>query len=370
VIRLSNIVSAPLVAFLLLFLPAVAAAVCANRFADWISGPVNHLISPMLVSVAKLPSLPAALLGGDYGLVAMFPFLAIYAFPTIVAFAVILAVYRSSGLIEHISRALHPWLRPFGIGAKDLVRVVMGFGCNVPAVVSSRACHSCSRGACISAISFGAACSYQLPATLAVFAAAGMSYLGVIYIALLGLTTLIYLRFTTSKALRQANAMRTISQPSNLSSPSWSFVGRELVDNVKQFVMMSFPVFVVICFTAAFLDWLGVLEKFGNLISPLMALFNLPGDAGMAVVLGSIRKDGIAVGLLDSEGGVLKVALESPAQVLTAVYLSGVLLPCIVTLFTIAKEMRWKFAVRMCARQMVWAMAFSIVIAWLTPVFL
>ena len=57
-----------------------------------------------------------------------------------------------------------------------------------------------------------------------------------------------------------------------------------------------------------------------------MALFRLPGEAATAVVLGSIRKDGLAIGLLDADWNSLKVALESPAQVLTAVYLAGVLL--------------------------------------------
>lgn len=361
--------ASPVAALVLLFLPAVTAMLCANRFADWLYEPLKELITPLLQSISELPSLFASLLGGDYGLVAMFPFLIIYALPTIIAFSIIIAVYRSTGLIEHISRSLHPYLRVFGIGAKDLVRVVMGFGCNVPAIVASRACHSCSRGACVSAISFGSACSYQLPATLAVFAAAGIAYMGIVYLILLGLTTLIYLRVTTPKALRLANAQMKLAKVEKLRSPSYASVKEDLLDNLKQFGVMSIPIFVIICFTAAFLEWLGVLQKFGNLLSPVMSLFNLPGDAAMAVVLGSVRKDGIAVGLLDSDWSGMKVAIESPAQVLTAVYLAGVLLPCIVTLFTIAREMQWKFAIRLCARQMAWASGFSILIAWLAPVF-
>jgi len=160
-----------------------------------------------------------------------------------------------------------------------------------------------------------------------------------------------------------------LAKVEKLRPPSYASVKEDLLDNLKQFGVMSIPIFVIICFTAAFLEWLGVLQKFGNLLSPVMSLFNLPGDAAMAVVLGSVRKDGIAVGLLDSDWSGMKVAIESPAQVLTAVYLAGVLLPCIVTLFTIAREMQWKFAIRLCARQMAWASGFSILIAWLAPVF-
>ncbi len=72
----------------------------------------------------------------------------------------------------------------------------MGFGCNVPAVISTGACSSCSRGTAISAIAFGAACSYQLPATLAVLAAASKTFglnlflLPFLFLSYLLLTTL------------------------------------------------------------------------------------------------------------------------------------------------------------------------------------
>jgi ferrous iron transport protein B len=366
---LEKIVSNPLAALALLFLPAGLAVVNANRFADWLYEPLGTLLEPLLARIAAWPSLPAALFGGDYGLVAMFPFLILYAAPTILVFSAILAIYKSSGLIDRLSVALHPWLRPFGIGGRDLVRVVMGFGCNVPAVIASRACHSCSRGACVSAISFGSACSYQLPATLAVFAAAGMAGMGLVYLVVLAATTLIYLRFTTPKALRLAGNALLLLPADPLHPPSWRGVWREVAVNLKQFVVLAFPVFVAICFAAAALAWTGALDWLAKALTPVMTLFNLPGEAATAVVLGSIRKDGLAIGLLDSDWGALKVALETPAQVLTAVYLAGVLLPCLVTLFTIGKEMRWNFAAKLAGRQMAWAAGFSLLIAWVGELF-
>lgn len=360
----TRIVSNPFVALMLLFLPAAIAVVNANRFADWLYDPIASLLNPVLSTIADWPVWIAALLGGDYGLLAMFPFLLLYALPTIVVFSAILAIYKSSGLIDRLSIALHPWLRPVGIGGRDLVRVVMGFGCNVPAIVATRACHSCSRGACVSAISFGSACSYQLPATLAVFAAAGMAGMGVVYLVVLAVTTLIYLRFTTPKALRMANNRILLPEWDPLHRPDWRGVWREMVGTLHQFVVMAFPIFVAICFVAALLSWWGILDWVAKILTPVMTLFHLPGEAATAVVLGSIRKDGLAIGLLDSDWGTLKVAVETPAQVLTAVYLAGVLLPCLVTLFTIGREMGWKFATRLCTRQMAWAVGFSLVIAW------
>jgi len=360
-----KIVSHPLMASLLLLMPTVIAVTQANRFADWLYGPLTNVITPLQSWIEGGPTFLAAILAGDYGLVSMFPFLLLYALPTILIFSSILAVYKSTGLIDRLSVALHPFLRPFGIGGRDLVRVVMGFGCNVPAVVATRSCASCSRGACVSAISFGSACSYQLPATLAVFAAAGMSGLGIVYIGVLALTTLIYLRFNTSKVLRLANNQLLLPESDPLHALSLRGILREVVENVHQFVIIALPVFAAICFVAASLAYFGVLDTFANLLAPLMALFRLPGEAATSIALGSIRKDGIAIGLLDNDWGTLKLGLEDPAQVLTAVYLAGVLLPCLVTLYTIGREMRWAFAARLCLRQMAWAGGFAIAIAWL-----
>jgi len=353
------------ISLLLLFGPAWIAVTQANGFADRLYEPAGTFLNPLLDWLNRLPQPLAAMLGGDYGVAAMFPFLILYALPTILIFTGLIAIYKSSGLIDRLSYGLHPWLKPFGLGGRDLVRVIMGFGCNVPAVAATRSCSSCSRGACVSAISFGSACSYQLPATLAVFAAAGMVWLSLLYLAILAFTTLIYLRLTTPSQIRQAQNRMLMPELGHLRLPHWGSVVREVFQNLREFVVIAFPIFVGICVVAGFLEWSGALHFLSQFFAPLMAAFNLPPEAMLAVVLGSVRKDGLAIGLLNQEWDALKIPLDTPVQVLTAVYLAGVLLPCLVTVWTVAKEMRVGFAARMVARQAFFAALFSLAIAWL-----
>lgn len=354
---------APL-SLLLLFGPAWIAVTQANALADRFYDSVGVLIGPLLSWLNALPPPLAAVLAGDYGVVAMFPFLLLYALPTILIFTVLIAIYKSTGLIDRLSYGLHPWLKPFGLGGRDLVRVVMGFGCNVPAVVATRSCSSCSRGTCVSAISFGSACSYQLPATLAVFAAAGLVWMGPIYLAVLAVTTLVYLRLTTPKLLRHAQNKMLLPALGNLRRPDWRSVLRESLQSLRDFAVMALPIFIGICVVAGLLQWSGLLAWMTRLLAPVMALFNLPPEAALAVVLGSVRKDGLAIGLLDGGWNSLKVPMHAPLQILTAVYLAGVLLPCLVTLLTVAKEMRPGFALKMVGRQAAFAVLFSLGIAW------
>ena len=183
-------------------MPAFAGVASANALANKFEPHFSAWLDPMLIAIEAWPPLLAPLFAGDYDLAAMEPFLLLYALPTVVLFSLFLSLYKVTGLIDHLSVAIDPWMRGFGLTGRDLVRVVMGFGCNVPAVVHTRSCAGCARGTCVSAILFGAACFYQLPATLAVFAAAGLSWLALPYLVVLLVTTLIYVRVTSPAHLR------------------------------------------------------------------------------------------------------------------------------------------------------------------------
>ncbi|MEO0868241.1 MAG: nucleoside recognition domain-containing protein, partial [Cyanobacteria bacterium J06642_11] len=121
----------------------------------------------------------------------------------------------------------------------------------------------------------------------------------------------------------------------------------------------AIPIFVVITVFASVLDSLGLIELLAGWLNPLMGLFGLPPEAALPVVLASIRKDGL---LLFAEPDAL--VLLTPLQVLTGVYLAGILLPCLFTALTIAREQSVRFAVGLIARQAIAASVFSMLLAW------
>lgn len=346
-------------AIALLLLPAILAVWAANTIGSLIDPLVQGMIQPLVEALSGLPSLPKEILIGRYGIVTMGPLLFVWAVPTIILYALFLGVYKASGLVERITVALHPLLRPFGLSGRDLVRVMMGFGCNVPAVISTRACSSCSRRTCISVIAFGSACSYQFGATLGVFSAANLSYLVVPYLMYLTITTLIYTRLVAPKSARSPQNYLVIERRTFLEVPRWSAIWREAKSTLNQFFINAIPIFLVITVIASVLDWLGALDTVSGLINPFMGLFHLPAEAALPVILASIRKDGL---LLFAEPNTLDVL--SPLQILTGVYLAGVLLPCLVTALTITREQSLNFAVKLVLRQAITASFFSIVLAW------
>ena len=348
-----------LVAIALLLIPAIIAVWGANSFATIVDPVMQGVIASIIEPLSQLPIWLREILIGQYGLVTMGPLLFIWAMPTVVLYALFLGAYKASGLVERITITLDPLLRKFGLSGRDLVRVIMGFGCNVPAVINTRSCSSCSRGTCISAIAFGSACSYQFGATLGVFSAANLTYLVVPYLLYLTATTLIYTRIISSSTAKSTQNALVIEGRAFLEFPRWSVIWREAKSTIQEFLFNAIPIFVIITIIASLLNWLGVIATLANIINPLMGWFNLPPEASLPIVLASIRKDGL---LLFAEPETL--AMLTPLQVLTGVYLAGVLLPCLVTLLTIMQEKSSRFALLLLGKQAIAAIIFSLFLAW------
>jgi Fe2+ transport system protein B len=349
----------PLCGLVLLLVPAVLAVYFANHFADWLDPSIENLSQKVVAWLGSAPELIKDVLVGRYGFFTMGPLLFVWAVPTVLLYSFVVGCYKASGLLDRITVALHPLMRKLGMTGRDLVRVVMGFGCNVPAVINSRCCSSATRNTTISAIAFGSACSYQFGATLAVFAAVSKPFLVVPYLAYLVVTTVIYSRIIAGKTPKSPFLILSMDKPTFLEIPRPKAIWAEARITIIHFFRRAMPIFIVITVIASVLDWMGVINVISKWVHPLMAAFNLPAEASVAVVFSSIRKDAIL--LFTNDAGFAHLR---NGQILTAVYLAGVLLPCLVTALTIAREKSVKFALRLMAIQSFAAIIFSLLLAW------
>ena len=361
---LDHRLAGPATAAVLLVVPALLAVLGANQVAAWLEPLVEAGTTPLAERIVGWPGLLGAVLAGDYGLLTMGPLLFVWAVPTVLVYSVVISVYKASGLADRIGTALHPLLRPVGLHGRDVTRVLMGFGCNVPAIVSTRSCSACTRPTTVGAISFGSACSYQLGATLAVFAAADRGSLVVPYLALLVAATLVYTRLISHPDARSTLNALLIEPRTFLTRPSFTAVGAEARGTVWAFFRTAIPTFFAIAMVASLLDGSGVLDAAGRLLAPAMAVFALPVDAALPTVLAAVRKDGIL--LLAEEG---TVASLSATQLLVATFLAGTVLPCLVTAITIGRELGLRFTGRIVGQQATFAVAVAATVGWTSTAF-
>lgn len=336
-------------------LPVYAAYVLA----EWVQPMADAaLIDPLKASLAWLPEWAAALLTGGYGLLTLGWYSFLWAFPVVAFLSLFTAIAEETGLKDRVTAALDPWLRHIGLHGRDLIPVLSGFGCNVVAVFQTRSCSSCTRRQCVSMIAFGSACSYQIGATLSIFSAAGHPGLFLPCLLALFFVGAIHNRLWHGP-LAQAGAS-PLHERAFLQKPSATQVGWRVRATLRQFLFQAMPVFLLICLVAAALEYAGVLGAASTAFGPLLMPFQLPPEVAPAILFSILRKDGLLT--LNADDGTLLASL-STAQVFVLVWLAGTLTACLVTLWTVKKELGVRTALALAGRQALTSIASALLFA-------
>lgn len=330
----------------------------AYQFSVWLQPLLDeHIITPVKALLDHAPALLQALIAGDYGVITLGLYSFLWAFPVVLLLGFSLALAEESGIKDRITDALDGWMRRIGLNGRDLIPVLSGFGCNVVAVFQSRACSACTRKSCISLITFGSACSYQIGASLSIFGSAGHPWLFLPYILTLALVGALHTRLWNRRSpLPQAPLYqsKTFLQLPDARAVSW-----RLRSVIKQFLMQAMPIFIVICLVAALLQFTGWMNWLARALQPLLQLLHLPAEAAGGIVFSVLRKDGLLI-LNQNEGALLK-SLHA-GQLFVLVYIASTLTACLVTLWTVRKELGWSFALGLAGKQAATSLASAIII--------
>ncbi|MYL29899.1 ferrous iron transporter B [Halobacillus halophilus] len=313
-------------------------------------------LNPVKESLINAPDFIQVVLIGNYGALTLGWYSFLWAFPVVFLIGLSVAVTEETGIQEHITYALNPWLMKIGLSGRDLIPVLTGFGCNVVAVMQSRTCSSCTRASCISLISFGSACSYQIGASLSLFGSAGHPLMFIPYIFLLFIVGAVHTRIWEKRSV----SLAPVPSLPYLQSVTWRGVKFRLMGIMKQFLKQAMPIFIVICIVASLLEFFEVMKAMAALFSPLLTLFSLPAEAAPGVIFSIFRKDGMMV-LNEGEGALLHT-LET-WQVFVVVYLASTLSSCLVTLFFIYKEMGLMHAFKVLGKQMTTSVISTLLLA-------
>ncbi|WP_159462212.1 FeoB small GTPase domain-containing protein [Halobacillus sp. Marseille-P3879] len=340
-------IAGPLLALFLVICMFGVPVFISYSFSNYLQSVSEKLfVEPLNQNLMNLPEFIQELLIGNYGALTLGLYSFIWAFPVVFLVGFSVAITEETGLQEHITHALNPWLMKIGLTGRDLIPVITGFGCNVIAVMQSRSCSSCTRSNCISMISFGSACSYQIGASLSLFGSAGQPLLFLPYIFVLFIVGAIHTRVWEKSSL----PLNTVSSLPYLQPVTWRGTVFRLKGILKQFIAQAMPIFITICLTASVLNYLEIMKGLAYLISPLLTLLSLPADVAPGVIFSIFRKDGMMV-LNEGEGSLLQ-NLEI-WQLFITVYLASTLSSCLVTLFSIYKEMGGTHAFKVLGKQMI-----------------
>ena len=350
----------PMLSLLVLALLWIIPVIAAFRLADWLQpiiddafiGPVTDWLN------ARLSPVATALLTGGYGVLTLGWYSFLWAFPVVLFIGISTVLCEETGLQDRIMRSLDPLMRPFGLSGRDLMPILSGFGCNVVAVHQSRACSGCTRKSCVSMIAFGSACSYQIGATLSVLGAGGHGWLFAPYLALLFVVGLLHTRIWNGT--KSKFELLPVSERAFLHYPKPRALWWRVKAVLRQFLFQAMPIFIIICIVAALLDMTGMLGWLANAVAPALKIFHLPGEVAPAILFSILRKDGLLT--INQGEGTLAASLTT-GQVFTLVWLAGTLTACLVTLWTIRKELGWRTALSLAGKQATSSLAVAAVLS-------
>ena len=279
--------------------------------------------------------------------------------PFVIPFYILLAMIEDSGLLTRIAFMMDSAMHKIGLHGKALIPMILGYGCNVPAIRACRIMETKREWLLATfAITF-APCAARTIVILGFVAA----FLGPIWALSLYAVDVLLIFLLGRIALKVVPGQSTglIMEMHSFKVPSLSVVTKQTWVRTKEIIYIVFPLYIGGSALIQVLYAVGVLQNISNVISPLTVVWlGLPAIAGILLILGFIRKELTllaAVAISVATFGSANISLLfTPAQLVTIALVNLIYIPCLSTVAIIAKDFGWKTAAVMTAANFAVAM--------------
>ena len=275
--------------------------------------------------------------------------------PIIILMFFFLSMLEDSGYIARVAFFMDKMLRRIGLSGRSIVPMLIGFGCTVPAVMSTRTLPSeRDRRMTIILTSF-MSCTAKLP-IYSFFVDAffpGPAWWMITALYLLGIVMGILIAFLFKKSLFRGEAVPFVMELPNYRLPSPKNVLQLLWEKAKDFLQRAFSVIMVATIVVWFLQSFNfsfnlvensqdsILARISSFLVPLMRPIGL-GDWRIvtSLISGFMAKESVVSVmslLFGNEAGI--TATLSTLTVLSILVFSLLYTPCVAAISTIRREL-------------------------------
>ena len=175
--------------------------------------------------------------------------------PIIVTMFFFLSLLEDSGYVARVAFVMDKLLRKIGLSGRSIVPMLIGFGCTVPAVMSTRTIPSSRDRKMTVLLTPFMSCTAKLPIygffVTAFFPRAGWWLITALY--LLGILTAILIAFLFKKTLFKGEAVPFIMELPNYRFPQARNVLQLLWEKAKDFLQRAFSVILIATIVVWFL---------------------------------------------------------------------------------------------------------------------
>ena len=341
-------------------------------FSDYLPGVVEKFFGFLPEPIISL--INDGVLAGVGAVMVFLPILGILYF--------LMSILEDSGYMARAAALWDNFMKVFGLSGASVIPMILGFGCNVPAIYATRAMRSPYQKLITMAVIPWVSCSARLPVYTVFVAAFFQENRTAIILGLYltGIALALLLSALMSRFLYRTEEDEFFIELPSYKLPSWNVVINETWIEVKDFIQKAgtviFAVSVLIWALASLppgVEYAGeksFIGQIGKMIAPLFQPIGIEDwKPVVALISGALAKE-VVVGTLGTlygtgESGLVEVLRTTftPESALAFMVFTLLYTPCVATMAAIRQESgSWKFTLGVLAIDLTtaWVLAFIV----------
>lgn len=295
--------------------------------------------------------------------------------PIVVTLFFFLSILEDSGYIARVAFFMDKLLRKIGLSGKSIVSMLIGFGCTVPAVMSTRTLPSRRDRRMTILLTPFMSCTAKLPIYAFFVSAFFPDKGGIIMTGLyfLGIVVGILVALVFKSTIFKGEAVPFVMELPNYRMPGMKNVAQLLWEKAKDFITKAFTVILLATIVVWFLQSFdfrlnlvtdsseSIMAKISSLIAPIFRPIGL-GDWRIVTsfISGFMAKESVVSTMEILFGGGITAALTKQAAISMLVF-SLLYTPCVAAIAAIKRELGAKWAITVVFFQCAIAWLFSLI---------
>jgi ferrous iron transport protein B len=257
--------------------------------------------------------------------------------PYIVPFFLALSLLEDSGYLARVAFLMDSLMHKIGLHGKGFIPIMLGFGCNVPAILASNIMETERERLICAFVSSLVPCAARSIVIMGVVA----TYLGLGPAAALYLIdfVLIFILGRIAFKTLPGEPVGLIMEMPGYKLPSAKITAQRTWFRLKDFVYEAFPIIMAGNFVVYLANVLGLLSVAGWILSPVTVLWlGLPAATGVVLIFGVLRKEMTLILLASIMGTTNFALILTPAQMFVFAFVVMLYVPCVATIAVLARE--------------------------------
>ncbi len=257
--------------------------------------------------------------------------------PYLAPFLIGLGILEDVGYLPRVAFLMDALMHRLGLHGKAIVPFILGYGCNIPAVMSTRILEEPKDRFLAAALSTMVPCAARLAVVFGLVA----FYLGPALALVIYVFNLFVIAVTgrvLSRFLPEDSPGLILEMPV-YRVPTARAVTQKAWFRIREFIVEAWPILIAGSVVLALLNYLEWTRYLNMLVWPITWALGLPGEVGTPLLFGILRKELSLVMLAQALGSSDFGAALTSNQMMTFTVFVVFYVPCLGTLAVLMREL-------------------------------